>query len=233
MSRSQPKYPLNVTAQLVGLSPRTLRGYEEARLIRPARVGGNRQRMYSEQDVIWLKCIRDMIHEEGLTVTAIRRLLDLIPCWEIRHCPGDVALGCAPHLNIPEMASRRPDTAQIKTPGDENGPENGTEAVEAHQAPVQVALIYGVEEFGTVLHCSRCVSMERTARRVAEKYEGQVSVTTHSIRSREAEDLGVTVAPAVAVNGEIVSEGKGISEQRLTGIIDRWLDRVTVGPLPD
>mgnify|MGYP002682603268 CR=1 FL=1 len=92
MPEGRPIYPLNVAAQLVGLSPRTIRGYEEAGIIEPARVGGNRQRLYSEQDLKWLRCIRDMIHDEGLTVTAIRRLLDLIPCWQIRHCPADVAL---------------------------------------------------------------------------------------------------------------------------------------------
>ena len=83
MPEGRPIYPLNVAAQLVGLSPRTIRGYEEAGIIEPARVGGNRQRLYSEQDLKWLRCIRDMIHDEGLTVTAIRRLLDLIVVYPV------------------------------------------------------------------------------------------------------------------------------------------------------
>jgi DNA-binding transcriptional MerR regulator len=44
--------------------------YEEAELIAP-RALATRPGMYSEQDLLWLRCIRDMIHNEGLTVTAI------------------------------------------------------------------------------------------------------------------------------------------------------------------
>lgn len=224
MNRGQPTYPLTVAAQLVGISPRTIRGYEQAGLIAPARIGGNNQRMYSEQDLQWLRCIRDMIHDEGLTVTAIRRLLDLIPCWEIRHCPAEVALECAPYQNVPRMA-RQASAAGAPKPAESVGGDGAgagdAERGETH--PLEIKLIYGVQELGTVMHCSRCISVERTARRVALRYPGRVTVGTYSILSDEAAKLGVCLSPTVVVGQEIASSGKGISEEKLAAIVERRL----------
>jgi MerR family transcriptional regulator/heat shock protein HspR len=222
MSRGQPTYALNVAAQLVGLSPRTIRGYEEAQLIEPARVGGNNQRLYSEQDLQWLRCIRDMIHDEGLTVTAIRRLLDLIPCWEIRHCAPSIALQCAPYQNVPAMArgTRHP-TAGVHLPS-AAGDGDSTSPVPAGGG-LEIKLIYGVEELGAVMHCSRCISAERTARRVALRYPGRVLVGKYSILSDEAAKLGVCLSPTIVVGDMVVSCGKGIGEASLTRAVDTCL----------
>ncbi|NSW57312.1 MAG: MerR family transcriptional regulator [Armatimonadetes bacterium] len=216
-------YPLNVAAQLVGLSPRTIRGYEEAGIIEPARVGGNRQRLYSEQDLHWLRCIRDMIHDEGLTVTAIRRLLDLIPCWQIRHCPPEVALSCAPHLNIPRVAceARQP----TKAPETGETGEGGAHASRGEEPCLEIRLIYGVQELGAVMPCSRCISAERIARKVALRYPGQVCVQKYPIDSPEVARFGALMPPAVLVGDEIVSSGKGISEERLEQAVARYFDQ--------
>ncbi|MDH4179184.1 MAG: MerR family transcriptional regulator, partial [Armatimonadota bacterium] len=104
----RPVYPIGVAAQEVGLSARTLRIYEQEGLIRPARKPGSDQRIYSEQDLIWIRCISELIHGHSLTTVGIRRLLDLIPCWELKRCPDDVARRCEPHLNIPDMGTRAP-----------------------------------------------------------------------------------------------------------------------------
>lgn len=218
MSRGQPTYPLNVVAQLVGLSPRTIRGYEEARLIAPARIGGNQQRMYSEQDLQWFRCIRDMIHDEGLTVTAIRRLLDLIPCWEIRHCAPSIALQCAPYQNVPNMARQAPPERLGASAADTSIAPN------ADRTPqLEIRLIYGVEELGAIMHCSRCISAERTARRVALRYPGRVLVGKYSVDSDEAARYGIHLPPTIAVGDEIVSSGKGISEERIARAVERHL----------
>lgn len=214
--RGQPLYPLNVAAQLVGLSPRTLRLYEEAGLLAPTRSGGNQQRLYSEQDLQWLRCIRDMLHDESLTVTAIRRLLDLIPCWQIHHCSPEQALLCAPHLNIPQMASEpqasRP-VAEHPAPATET-PADGT---------VEIKLIYGVEELGAVLPCSRCISAERAARRVALRHPGQVRVAKYDLMSAEAARYGALLVPTVIVGDEVVAAGKGLSEEKLDTVVLRHL----------
>lgn len=218
--RGQPVYPLTVATQLVGLSPRSLRGYEEAGLIEPARVGGNRQRMYSEQDLQWVRCIRDMIHDEGLTVVGIRRLLDLIPCWEVRHCSPQQALACAPHQNVPNMAGEAPAEAAEATPRSRTA---ARPAELPETAPVEIKLIYGVQELGAVLPCSRCISAERAARRVAMRHGGKVAVSKHDLESPEAAGYGVLMVPAIVVGDEIVSSGKGISEDRLDAVVRRHL----------
>lgn len=211
--RGQPVYTLKVASGLVGLSPRTIRLYEEAELIAPARTGGNQQRLYSEQDLQWLRCIRDMLHEEGLTIVAVRRLLDVIPCWEIRHCAPEVACTCRPHLRIPDMASARDMPAErSEGTGDERAGE------------VIIKLIYGVKELGSVLPCSRCIAAERVARRVALKYPNRVFVRKHDVTSAEAAELGVVLSPTILVNDELVAAGSGIAEERLDDIVRQHLE---------
>jgi MerR family transcriptional regulator/heat shock protein HspR len=216
--RGQPVYTLKVASGLVGLSPRTIRLYEEAELLAPARTGGNQQRLYSEQDLQWLRCIRDMLHEEGLTVTAIRRLLDLIPCWEIRHCVADVAETCRPHLRIPEMAGEKSEAAAPVA----------AEAAE-DEGLVLIKLIYGVQELGSVLPCSRCVAAERVARRVALKHPGCVAVRKYDVLSAEAAEYGVVLSPTVIVDHELVAAGAGVSEERLERTVQRHLEGADAG----
>ena len=221
MADGRPLYPLNVAAQLVGLSPRTIRGYEEAGLVEPARVGGNKQRLFSEQDLTWLRCIRDMIHDEGLTVTAIRRLLDLIPCWQIRHCPPEVALSCAPHLNIPDVAREPYGLLEVPVKPAETT-EHDSACVDAPRG-LEIRLVYGVQELGAVMPCSRCISAERTARRVAARFPGLVTVRKIAIDSPEAAEFGALMPPAVILGEEILSAGKGVSEVRLEAAVARRL----------
>ena len=222
--RGQPKYPLNIASQLLGLSPRTLRTHEEAGLIAPARIGRGSQRLYSEQDLQWLRCIRDMIHDEGLTVVGIRRLLDLIPCWEVRHCDAVTALQCAAFQNVPNMARQAASGQeaalaglQRPDPPAERGPS------------VEVKLIYGVEELGAVLPCMRCISAERAARKVALRYPGRVRVVKHDVLSEEAAQYGPILVPTVVVGEEIVSAGKGLSEAKLEVVVGKHLDALASG----
>jgi MerR family transcriptional regulator/heat shock protein HspR len=212
LSSSEPVYPLRIAASRVGLSPRTLRVYETAGLIAPARVGGHSQRLYSGQDLHWLRCVRDMIHGEGLTVTAIRRLLDLVPCWEIRHCEAEQAAACAPSLNIPDMAAKAQPPAESPSAAAEAPPSCGQ---------VELKLIYGVKEFGAILTCSRCNHAERILRKVAANYDHEVIVTKVDISSEEA--AGVLLPPVVLVDHELLASGQGVSEARLQRAIERHL----------
>ena len=216
-SDHKPAYTLRVASSRVGLCPRTLRIYEEAGLVSPARIGNNDQRLYSDQDLQWLRCIRDMIHGEGLTVVAIRRLLDFAPCWEVRRCGAQQAAVCAPNLNIPHNGG-----AVSRTEAD----ADGTKATApAHECPVLVKIIYGVEEFGGILPCSRCIHAERTARKVAGRYPGQVCVVKVDMMSEEASHYGVLLPPTIVVNDKVVASGQGVSEARLEGVIEEHLKR--------
>lgn len=91
----QPVFSISTAAQLLHVSPQTLRQYEAEGLILPARPNGN-QRKYSQNDLERLQCLREALKEHKLTIPAIKRILALIPCWDIvgcadedrQHCPA-------------------------------------------------------------------------------------------------------------------------------------------------
>jgi DNA-binding transcriptional MerR regulator len=217
--RGVPLYAISVAAQQVGLSARTLRIYEDEGLIRPARRTGSDQRLYSDQDLIWIRCISELIHGHSLTTAGIRRLLDLIPCWEIKHCPEDVSARCSLYLRIPDMAVRAPaprSDIPVATPGEHHQAEAGA---------VEIKIFYGIKEFGAVFPCLKCIQAERIARRIAERYPGRVTVLKHDVLSPEADRHGVMMTPTVVVNGEVVASGKGLSANRLEQLLERHLSK--------
>ena len=214
--RGSAVYPISTAAQQVGLSARTLRIYEQEGLLRPSRKGD--QRLYSEQDLIWVRCISELIHGHSLTTVGIRRLLDLIPCWEIKHCPEEVGAGCAPHLNIPGMGSRSPAAPVAAAPLRSDQPT----AAGIEQA-VEVKIFYGIKEFGVIFPCLKCIQAERIARRIAERYPGKVIVRKYDALSDEADRSGVMMTPTVIVDGEVVASGKGLSANRLEQLLERHL----------
>ena len=87
-----PIYPIGVAAKLLNVHPRTLRIYEDEGLISPAHKGT--RRMFSDNDISWISCLRKMIHEHGISISGIKKLLDLAPCWEIAECPAEVCEEC-------------------------------------------------------------------------------------------------------------------------------------------
>lgn len=92
-TESTPVYTIGIAADLLGVHPRTLRLYEHAGLLRPARK--NNRRLYSENDIKWVQCIRYLIHQKGLNQEGLRRLLGLVPCWELKDCPEDEKVQCS------------------------------------------------------------------------------------------------------------------------------------------
>lgn len=91
-SDERPVYTIGTAAEILGVHPRTLRLYEDGGLIRPARK--NNRRFYSGNDLKWISCVRYMIHEQGLNQEGLRRLLALIPCWEINACSEEARADC-------------------------------------------------------------------------------------------------------------------------------------------
>jgi len=72
--------------------PRTLRIYEEEGLIKPSRQGN--KRYFSNDDIDWIRCLRMLIHEKGISIPGIKMLLELTPCWEITKCPEEKRNEC-------------------------------------------------------------------------------------------------------------------------------------------
>ena len=93
LDQERPVYTIGTAAEILAVHPRTLRLYEDAGLLRPARK--NNRRFYTANDLGWITCIRYMIHEQGLNQEGLRRLLALIPCWQIKACPSEAREQCA------------------------------------------------------------------------------------------------------------------------------------------
>ncbi|MGE5894263.1 MAG: MerR family transcriptional regulator [bacterium] len=88
-----PLFPIGIVAELLGTTDQTLRLYEKHGLIKPARK--NKNRYYSENDVKWLKCIRELIHTKKISIEGIKKLLEYAPCWEITQCSEERRSHCS------------------------------------------------------------------------------------------------------------------------------------------
>lgn len=84
IKNDMPLYTIGIVADLLGITDQTLRLYEKHGLIQPARRNGNR--FYSENDIKWLFCVRELIHKKKISIEGIKRLLDYTSCWEIKNC---------------------------------------------------------------------------------------------------------------------------------------------------
>jgi MerR family transcriptional regulator, heat shock protein HspR len=81
----EPLYAIAVAARLTGMHPQTLRKYERAGLLRPARVSGN-QRLYSDADLGRLTRIRYLVEERGLNVAGLEMTLRMVDRLDaVRH----------------------------------------------------------------------------------------------------------------------------------------------------
>lgn len=94
MARGSAHYNISTAARMLGISARMLREYEKDGLIKPLRNPSNRYRLFSNEDLQWIRCIRQLIHHEGLNIKGIRRLLTFMPCWELKKCPTEIRLKC-------------------------------------------------------------------------------------------------------------------------------------------
>jgi len=80
-----PVYTIGVAAKMLGVSVHLLRVYEkEGLILTDKNVSGHR--MYSDLEIEKVRCIRRMINENGLNFEGLRRLLALVPCWQLRDC---------------------------------------------------------------------------------------------------------------------------------------------------
>lgn len=90
--KDMPLYPIGIVAELIGITEQTLRLYEKHGLIKPAR--RNKNRYFSDNNIKWLSCIRDLIHTKKISIEGIKKLLEYAPCWEIKDCPEEKRGSC-------------------------------------------------------------------------------------------------------------------------------------------
>ncbi len=97
-----PLFPIGIVAELLNVTDQTLRVYEKCGIIKPSR--RNKDRYYSANDIVWLKCIRRFLKEEGINLKGIEKLVQFVPCYEISPCPD--CTGCTAHLKRCASMSR-------------------------------------------------------------------------------------------------------------------------------
>jgi MerR family transcriptional regulator, heat shock protein HspR len=71
----QPIFVISVAAQLTGMHPQTLRGYDRIGLVRPGRAGGGGRR-YSMRDIELLRTVAELT-SAGIGIEGVRRILEL------------------------------------------------------------------------------------------------------------------------------------------------------------
>jgi MerR family transcriptional regulator/heat shock protein HspR len=85
-SEWDPVISIGTAADLVGLSVSALRKYEKEGLLIYHRADNNR-RLLCQADIKRIKLIKYMIKDIGLNSEGIRRILALLPCWDLKLCP--------------------------------------------------------------------------------------------------------------------------------------------------
>lgn len=77
---------IGAVARHFSVSVDLLRLYEREGLLIPIK-SQKGTRYFAERDFVWIGTILRLVREAGLNFAGIRRLLALLPCWEIRGCP--------------------------------------------------------------------------------------------------------------------------------------------------
>ncbi len=86
-------YSIGEVAKQLGVSVQILRLYEERGLVIIQKSAGN-QRVYTQDDIERIRCIRMAINDQKISMEGIRRIHSLMPCWEIVNCPPEKRSDC-------------------------------------------------------------------------------------------------------------------------------------------
>jgi MerR family transcriptional regulator/heat shock protein HspR len=75
--QDEPVYMISIAAQLTGLHPQTVRLYERIGLVQPRRIS-NKNRLYSDSDILRLQQIRRFTQEMGVNLAGVEIILELL-----------------------------------------------------------------------------------------------------------------------------------------------------------
>ncbi|HET6273890.1 MAG TPA: MerR family transcriptional regulator [Bacteroidota bacterium] len=86
-------YTIGEAADILGVAIPTIRMYEREGLIIPNRKR-SKHRRFLVADIERIRCMRNMINKEKVSIAGIRHMLSLIPCWKVKNCPPDARMKC-------------------------------------------------------------------------------------------------------------------------------------------
>ena len=90
-------YLINDVSREVNLSQKRIREYEKEGFINPDREPRTNNRLYTDFEISQIKRINFLLHERGFTLTCLRTLMILAPCWNIFACESKE--DCYAYLN--------------------------------------------------------------------------------------------------------------------------------------
>jgi len=110
LKENEPILTIGVAAKKLNVAVPTLRMYEKAGLIIPYRNETGR-RMYSLADLKRVSFIKRLIKAEGLNLAGIRRLMAILPCWELKPCTVALREKCPAYNDCKTMCWMFPATS--------------------------------------------------------------------------------------------------------------------------
>ncbi len=93
INKDIPVYTISTTAELLGISIHTLRMYEREGLILPHKKESG-HRLYSQEDIERIQCIRKAINENKISIAGIKTIYSMIPCWSFINCSEEQREKC-------------------------------------------------------------------------------------------------------------------------------------------
>lgn len=78
--KDKPLYTTSIVAEMLGITADRLRSYDRDLLITSQRekAGKISRRLYSQNDIEWLRAIRTLIQEHNMSVNSIKAILDIL-----------------------------------------------------------------------------------------------------------------------------------------------------------
>jgi MerR family transcriptional regulator/heat shock protein HspR len=113
-----PVFVISVAAELTGMHPQTLRGYDRLGIVRPGRAGGGGRR-YSLRDIETLRTVAQLT-AAGIGIEGVRRILELenqVAALQQRIVELEAALADAVDATLPNLPIRRPPGAVARYTG--------------------------------------------------------------------------------------------------------------------
>ena len=81
-----PRYLINEATKLTSVEPNVIRKYEKQGLLKPYRQPKDNFRRFTQDEVEWIKTIWNLIHEKGMSIEGILRIIMANKCWEYFNC---------------------------------------------------------------------------------------------------------------------------------------------------
>jgi MerR family transcriptional regulator/heat shock protein HspR len=100
----KPIFSIGAASTMLEVHPRTLRIYEQETLINPSRRG--QRRYYSLNDIQWITCLRSMIHDHGISIAGLKKLLQYTACWNIVKCPLEKRKACTAYSSLGLLSNK-------------------------------------------------------------------------------------------------------------------------------